>query len=111
MEHKLRLATSEYEMMRQSLQAELENLVDKAAFLHYDAIASAMFALPLQFATDVGWTGEISEMDGTPQPTDEEMLRALQTPIAMGCILDDLCRLLGIEPPRIVRKAIEGGVA
>jgi hypothetical protein len=42
----------------------------------------------------------------TVELTDTDITRVLRQPVSMAAILDDLCRLLEIEPPTIMRLTI-----
>jgi hypothetical protein len=42
----------------------------------------------------------------TLELTDTDIARVLRQPVSMAAILDDLCRLLEIEPPAMMRLAI-----
>ena len=39
-------------------------------------------------------------------PSDADLAHALGEPVSMGAVRNDLCRLLGIAPPAVVKLAI-----
>lgn len=97
---------SERNIMAGAMHPEFQAIVEKAFWIHEGSVKDAMFALPMEIAEGLGWTSRVE--DGLMMASNDEILQALRQPIMLAAVLDDLARLLGIEPPKIVRLAIEG---
>ncbi len=79
--------------------------------LDRNAVAEAMEDLAVNLAVELGYESLYHAPAADYCPSDEDIAHALREPVSMGAVLLDLCRLLGIDPPRVVTLAMdEAGV-
>lgn len=74
--------------------------------LNSNAVADAMVELAVDLAFDLDYVSYLPDVDDSA-PSTNDIARALREPVSMGSVLHDLCRLLGIEPPRVVALALD----
>ncbi|CCF84128.1 hypothetical protein [Nitrolancea hollandica] len=72
-------------------------------------ITDAMLDLAIAFAAETGHESIYIPAANDWAPDDHDIAHALREPVSMGAVLQDLCLLLGIEPPRLVALANGAG--
>lgn len=65
------------------------------------AITEAMEDLATTLAVELDY-----ESVYEPQ-ADDDIGRALREPVSMGAVLNDLCMMLGIDPPGMIRRVLD----
>lgn len=75
---------------------------------HYTNIDNAMHVLCMLFASDIEqpWTGV--DQDGDSYGTIADIAAAISQPASVASVLNDLCDLMGKEPPHSVVWALGG---
>lgn len=72
-----------------------------------NAVADAMMTLAVDLAFDLDYVSYIPDVDDSA-PSTADIARALREPVSMAAVLIDLCRLLGVDTPAVVRMALDG---
>ena len=71
-----------------------------------NALIGAMVDLGIVMAVELGYESVFEPAVSDCVPSDADIAHALREPVSMAAVLMDLCRLLGIELPRIVALAL-----
>lgn len=77
--------------------------------LDSNAVADAMVTLAVDLAFDLDYVSYLPDVDDEA-PSARDIAHALREPVSMGAVLNDLCRLLGMEPPQVVALALHEDV-
>ncbi|CCF85560.1 hypothetical protein [Nitrolancea hollandica] len=74
--------------------------------LDRNAVAEAMTTLAVDLAFELDYVSYHPDLDDSA-PSVEDIAHALREPVSMAAVMADLCRLLGMEPPRVVKLALD----
>lgn len=73
--------------------------------LNSNAVADAMVELAVDLAFDLDYVSYIPDVDDSA-PSTNDIAHALRESVSMAAAFNDLCMLLGMEPPRVVALAL-----
>ncbi len=70
-------------------------------------VSQAMEDLAVGLACELGYESIYEPVADDTCPGDDDIAHALREPVSGAAIMNDLCLLLGIEPPAVVRMALD----
>lgn len=70
-------------------------------------VSQAMEDLAVGMACELGYESIYEPVADDTCPSDADLAHALREPVSGAAIMNDLCMLLGIEPPAVVSLALD----